>query len=157
MFPLSCSRILVYASCSPEVFILALVYIDRLVARRGLLLTSLTVHRVLITAVVVAAKFHDDRHFKNAFYASIGGLALEEFNALERDFLFSINFDLFATPEVFSAYQRHFGECSTSSAATPRSLPRLSHAACLTVVSSAQLTRPASPPNTPTRRCPVSC
>ena len=34
-----------YASCSPECFVLALVYIDRLIQRNALLLTSLNVHR----------------------------------------------------------------------------------------------------------------
>jgi hypothetical protein len=52
--PADCSRILKYASCSPECFVLALVYIDRLIQRNALLLTSLNVHRIIITAVSAA-------------------------------------------------------------------------------------------------------
>ena len=33
------------------------------------LLTSLSVHRVLVTAVLVAAKWLDDSYFNNAYYA----------------------------------------------------------------------------------------
>ena len=50
-------RIFRYASCSGECFVLALVYIDRLIKRRDFVLTSLNVHRIIITAVMLAAKF----------------------------------------------------------------------------------------------------
>jgi len=68
-----CTRIHRYASCSPECFVLALVYIDRLIQRNNLLLTSLNVHRIIITAVMLAAKFFDDQYFNNAYYAKVRG------------------------------------------------------------------------------------
>jgi len=42
-------RIHKYASCSTECFILALIYIDRLIQENGFTLTPLNVHRVVIT------------------------------------------------------------------------------------------------------------
>ncbi len=42
-------RILKYAGCSPECFVLALVYIDRLIQRNGVSLCSLNIHRIIIT------------------------------------------------------------------------------------------------------------
>lgn len=53
-------RIFRYASCSPSCFVLAHLYIERFLEKPGLYLTSLNVHRLLITSVVVAAKFIDD-------------------------------------------------------------------------------------------------
>lgn len=54
-------RIFKYANCSPACFVVAYVYIDRLMQRQpDLPITSLNVHRLLITSVMTAAKFLDD-------------------------------------------------------------------------------------------------
>lgn len=97
-------RIHKYASCSKECFILALIYIDRLIARNDFLLTELNVHRVVITAVLLAAKFFDDAYYNNAYYAKVGGVLVEEMNNLECQFLFKIDFSLRVLPEVFEKY-----------------------------------------------------
>ena len=93
-----------YASCSKECFILALIYIDRLIQRNNFLLTELNVHRVVITAVLLAAKFFDDAYYNNAYYAKVGGVLVEEMNNLEAQFLFKIDFSLRVLPEVFDKY-----------------------------------------------------
>lgn len=54
-------RIYKYANCSPSCFIVAYVYLDRFAQRQpSLPINSLNVHRLLITSVMVAAKFMDD-------------------------------------------------------------------------------------------------
>jgi hypothetical protein len=69
---LVCSlSILKYAGCSPECFVLSLVYIDRLIQRNGVTLCSLNIHRVIITSLMLAAKFFDDQYYNNAFYAKV--------------------------------------------------------------------------------------
>lgn len=80
-----CSRIHKYASASPECFVLALVYIDRLIQRNSLLLTSLNVHRVIVTAVMLAAKFFDDQYFNTAYYAKVGGVPTVEVRCMRGD------------------------------------------------------------------------
>lgn len=97
-------RIHKYASCSTECFILALIYIDRLIQRNSFILSELNVHRVVITAVLLAAKFFDDAYYNNAYYAKVGGVHVSEMNSLEVDFLFRINFSLHVSPEVFHKY-----------------------------------------------------
>ncbi|KAJ6811299.1 cyclin-P3-1-like isoform X2 [Iris pallida] len=62
-------RIYKYSKCSPSCFILAHIYIDRFLQQPDFLLTSFNVHRLLVTSVVIAAKFIDDGFFKNAYYA----------------------------------------------------------------------------------------
>ena len=99
------SRIHKYASCSTECFILALIYIDRLIQRSNFLLTELNVHRAVITAVLLAAKFFDDAYYNNAYYAKVGGVLVSEMNGLEVDFLFRINFSLHVTPDIFEKYR----------------------------------------------------
>lgn len=98
-------RIHKYASCSTECFILALIYIDRLIQRNNFILSDLNVHRVCITAILLAAKFFDDAYYNNAYYAKVGGVLVSEMNSLEVEFLFRINFSLHVSPEVFHKYQ----------------------------------------------------
>lgn len=98
-------RIHKYASCSTESFVLALIFIDRLIQRNNFLLTHLNVHRVVISAVLVAAKFFDDAYYNNAYYAKVGGVLVSELNSLEVEFLFRINFALHVGPELYRKYQ----------------------------------------------------
>ncbi len=66
-------------------------------------------HRLLITAVLVAAKFLDDSYFNNAYYAKVGGISLEEMNALEVDFLLRLDFRLHVQPEAFDLVCERLG------------------------------------------------
>ncbi len=93
--------------CSAECFILALVYIDRIIQRNGFMINSLNIHRIIITSVMLAAKFFDDQYFNNAFYAKVGGVPRQEMNSLELEFLFLVNFTLHVTPDV---YQKYYNE-----------------------------------------------
>ncbi len=93
-----------YSGCSPEVFVLALVYIDRLISTNGLALTSLNVHRIVITAVMLAAKYFDDQYYNNAYYARVGGVPCNEVNTLELEMLFCCSFSLHVSTELFEKY-----------------------------------------------------
>ncbi|KAK3158609.1 hypothetical protein QOZ80_2AG0139370 [Eleusine coracana subsp. coracana] len=102
------ARIARFAGCSPACYVVAYVYLDRLLRRRGrrlaLAVDSYSVHRLLITAVLAAVKFMDDICYNNAYFAKVGGISLVEMNYLEVDFLFGIGFDLNVTPETFGDY-----------------------------------------------------
>ncbi|KAK7374429.1 hypothetical protein VNO80_07859 [Phaseolus coccineus] len=101
-------RIFKYANCSPSCFIVAYVYLDRFTQRQpSLPINSFNVHRLLITSVMVAAKFMDDLYFNNAYYAKVGGITTIEMNFLEVDFLFGLGFHLNVTPGTFQAYCAH--------------------------------------------------
>ncbi|ESW11670.1 hypothetical protein PHAVU_008G049600 [Phaseolus vulgaris] len=101
-------RIFKYANCSPSCFIVAYVYLDRFTQRQpSLPINSFNVHRLLITSVMVAAKFMDDLYYNNAYYAKVGGITTIEMNFLEVDFLFGLGFHLNVTPGTFQAYCAH--------------------------------------------------
>lgn len=98
-------RIFKYANCSPSCFVVAYVYLERFAQRQPTLpLNSLNVHRLLITSVMVAAKFLDDIYYNNAYYAKVGGISTMEMNFLEVDFLFGLGFNLNVTPSAFQTY-----------------------------------------------------
>jgi hypothetical protein len=76
-----------------------------LIQRNNFLLTELNVHRVVITAILLAAKFFDDAYYNNAYYAKVGGVLVSEMNGLEVDYLFRINFSLHVQCEEFEKYK----------------------------------------------------
>ncbi|MQL68524.1 hypothetical protein Taro_000830 [Colocasia esculenta] len=98
-------RIFTYANCSPSCYVVAYIYLDRFSQRQPLVtLNSLTVHRLLVTSIMVAAKFMDDVCYNNAYFAKVGGISTLEINFLERDFLFGLGFRLNVTPAAFQSY-----------------------------------------------------
>ncbi|KAH7430383.1 hypothetical protein KP509_09G096500 [Ceratopteris richardii] len=101
-------RIFIYANCSPSCFVVAYAYLDRIVhQQRGIPITSLNVHRLLITSVMIAAKFLDDSYYNNAYYGKVGGVSTQEMNRLELEFLFRLGFRLHITLDVFDSYCSH--------------------------------------------------
>lgn len=97
-------RIAKYARCSGECFVLALIYIDRLIQKSNCVITSLSVHRILMTSVLLAIKFYDDHYYTNSYYAKIGGMPTKEINLLEVEFLRLVNFTLYVEPHEYQEY-----------------------------------------------------
>eukprot|EP00465_Bigelowiella_longifila_P001814 CAMPEP_0185253778 /NCGR_PEP_ID=MMETSP1359-20130426/2380_1 /TAXON_ID=552665 /ORGANISM="Bigelowiella longifila, Strain CCMP242" /LENGTH=336 /DNA_ID=CAMNT_0027836199 /DNA_START=46 /DNA_END=1056 /DNA_ORIENTATION=- len=123
------SRIAKYSQCNSQSFILALIYIDRLIQRNpSFLITSLNAHRLFVTAIVVAAKFSSDFFFKNSFYAKVGGISTPELNELELEFLFRIHFVLFVKEETFKQYHAHLMMYANNTSTKPGLQLRISPA-----------------------------
>ncbi|MFS7906509.1 putative cyclin PHO80, Cyclin-like superfamily [Helianthus anomalus] len=98
-------RIFKYANCSPSCYVVAYVYLDRFTQQQpAILINSLNVHRLLITSVMIAAKFMDDIYYNNAYYAKVGGISITEINFLEVDFLFGLGFQLNVNRTTFNTY-----------------------------------------------------
>ncbi|KAG6542955.1 hypothetical protein Mapa_015647 [Marchantia paleacea] len=118
-------RIFKYTNCSPSCFVVGYVYIDRLIHRQpDLPVTSLNVHRLLVTSVMVATKMLDDVHFNNSFFARVGGVSVVELNRLELELLFRLDFRLLVTMNVFESYCSHLEkEALRDETRIDRSLP----------------------------------
>lgn len=97
-------RIFKYSGCSPSCFVVAHIYVDRFIQHTEVKLTSLNVHRLLITSIMLAAKFIDDAFFNNAYYAKVGGVSTSELNRLETSFLLGIDFRLQVSVDTFARY-----------------------------------------------------
>mmetsp|Transcript_34416 Transcript_34416/g.86437 ORF Transcript_34416/g.86437 Transcript_34416/m.86437 type:complete len:655 (-) Transcript_34416:69-2033(-) len=88
------SRLVRFSAATTETLAVALVYVERLCVRGVIVLTELNVHRLLITAATISAKFLNDSYYQNSYYARVGGLSCNELNRLELEFLFMIDFRL---------------------------------------------------------------
>eukprot|EP01010_Urceolus_cornutus_P005073 NODE_857_length_1275_cov_252.349103_g652_i0.p1 GENE.NODE_857_length_1275_cov_252.349103_g652_i0~~NODE_857_length_1275_cov_252.349103_g652_i0.p1 ORF type:complete len:198 (+),score=19.24 NODE_857_length_1275_cov_252.349103_g652_i0:154-747(+) len=137
-------RIVRYAYCSPECFIFALIYLDRLITtNQDCFITPYNVHRLLITSVLAAAKSRDDIYYSNAYYSAIGGIPNSEINKLEVTFLVLIKFNLFISPEVFQQYKSYLVQ-RTVAAEGPSSQPAQSHSESVDMDDDEMTASPAS-------------
>ncbi|KAF4689402.1 mitochondrial peripheral inner membrane protein, partial [Perkinsus olseni] len=68
--------------------------------------SALNVHRLVLTALTVAAKFHDDIYYSNAFYARVGGVSVAELNTLELTLLKMMDWQCFVPTEEYQMYER---------------------------------------------------
>lgn len=92
------------SNCSNSCFVFALIYLDRIIESRNVTVTSLNIHRLLITCILLATKFLDDMFYDNAFYAKLGGITCVELNSLEIEMLKLINFSLNVDTNVYNHY-----------------------------------------------------
>lgn len=97
-----------YAHVSPQVYVVAYAYLDRLrTGDAAVRVVPTNAQRLLTAAILVASKFVEDRNYKNSYFAAVGGLGAAELGSLELDFLFLMRFRLNVSVSVFRSYCRH--------------------------------------------------
>lgn len=96
-------RLVIHANCASSAFIVALVLLDRFTVKQPQLrLSQLNVHRLLITALMVAAKMTDDRAARPRFFARVGGMpSVQEIVHLEESFLSLVRYEVFVSPQEY--------------------------------------------------------
>eukprot|EP00478_Filoreta_tenera_P000867 GABV01000873.1.p1 GENE.GABV01000873.1~~GABV01000873.1.p1 ORF type:complete len:228 (-),score=47.37 GABV01000873.1:305-988(-) len=100
-------RISLFGGASDECFILGLIYIDRLIQAHRLTVSFVNIHRLVVTSIMIAAKFFDDFFFNNQHWAQVAGVACTELNALEIELLFLLGCDLQVSPDEFFMYRKN--------------------------------------------------
>jgi len=82
-------------------------YVDRLCSLYpAFTISSLTVHRFLITAATVAAKGLSDSFWTNSLYARVGGVSVKELALLELEFLRRLEWRIVPKPETLVDYYK---------------------------------------------------
>jgi hypothetical protein len=106
-------RLTTHATLSPPILLSMVYYIDRLCALYpAFTISSLTVHRFLITSATVASKGLSDSFWTNNTYARVGGVSLKELALLELEFLWRVEWRIVPKPEVLVDYYRSLVERS---------------------------------------------
>ncbi|KAL9596870.1 MAG: hypothetical protein Q9219_005496 [cf. Caloplaca sp. 3 TL-2023] len=106
-------RLTTHATLSPPILLSMVYYIDRLCALYpAFTISSLTVHRFLITSATVASKGLSDSFWTNTLYARVGGVSLKELALLELEFLWRVEWRIVPKPEVLVDYYRSLVERS---------------------------------------------
>lgn len=97
-------RMLKYTKCSPCNFVIGVIYLQRLKegsSGGALRLTPFNIQRLLLTAVMLASKTHDDYFVSNKQWALVGDLHLSELNVLEIEMLYDLKFSMTVTREEY--------------------------------------------------------
>lgn len=100
-------RLTTHATLSPPILLSMVFYIDKLCALYpAFTISSLTVHRFLITAATVASKGLSDSFWTNRAYARVGGVSFRELAYLELEFLVRVDWKIVPQPEVLVDYYK---------------------------------------------------
>jgi hypothetical protein len=86
--------------------LMAVEYIDRLEVP----ISSRSIHRLMMCAVLVAVKFTEDFAISNRFWAKVGGIDLEEMNRMEFAFCKLLNWKFSISREDFESQRDRFAE-----------------------------------------------
>ncbi|KAI9376646.1 cyclin-domain-containing protein [Aspergillus egyptiacus] len=104
-------RLTTHATLSPPILLSMVYYIDRLCALYpAFTVSSLTIHRFLITSATVASKGLSDSFWTNKTYARVGGISMTELALLELEFLFRVEWRIVPQPEVLDDYYQSLAE-----------------------------------------------
>eukprot|EP00186_Timspurckia_oligopyrenoides_P000140 CAMPEP_0182446048 /NCGR_PEP_ID=MMETSP1172-20130603/3948_1 /TAXON_ID=708627 /ORGANISM="Timspurckia oligopyrenoides, Strain CCMP3278" /LENGTH=277 /DNA_ID=CAMNT_0024641913 /DNA_START=310 /DNA_END=1143 /DNA_ORIENTATION=+ len=96
-----------YSFCSRSCHILALYFVDRLSKRSSCFrITALNVHRLYITAFLLAVKSSEDVLYDNLHFSKVGGIYLRELNLMELKMLQELNYELFVSPDSYREFER---------------------------------------------------
>eukprot|EP01062_Namystynia_karyoxenos_P060636 TRINITY_DN522_c0_g2_i4.p2 TRINITY_DN522_c0_g2~~TRINITY_DN522_c0_g2_i4.p2 ORF type:complete len:257 (+),score=50.91 TRINITY_DN522_c0_g2_i4:158-928(+) len=112
-------RLCKHVYCSPQVWLCTLANADRMLSRAGLIFTPLNVHRVLLAAFTVTAKYRDDVSYGNKWYAAVAGIPTAELNVLEAVCLETLGWNAHVSPQDYSYYERMLSNEWPESASEP--------------------------------------
>jgi metal-sulfur cluster biosynthetic enzyme len=76
-------RLVRYLGCSDHGVMMGMILTAKYCVANALLPSRLTMHRLLLTTTLIAVKCHHDIFSSNQSFAKIGGIMVEELNALE--------------------------------------------------------------------------
>jgi len=104
-------RVMRYLPATKELYIMALIFLDRVFAfNSDICFTLFNAHRLFVSAVLIASKFMDDLFYTNVFVSKVAGVSPEELNRLEIEFLAAIRFSLYVKPDLFQYYSDFFNQ-----------------------------------------------
>lgn len=100
------TRLVRYLNATTPELAVMFIYLSRYQsANPNNLITELNIHRLLITALRLAQKFHTDNVYPNIYAAKVGGIPLQEMNNLEIQFLTAIDYDLYVSSEEYNQWK----------------------------------------------------
>ena len=97
-------RLSKHAKVNESTIILILIYIDRLCHMNQFILTYYNIHKLILSAFILAIKYNEEIYYSMIYYSKIGGVSVTELNNLEFEFFILIRFKLFVQTSLFEKY-----------------------------------------------------
>jgi hypothetical protein len=87
-----------YTKFSQECLVLAIIYVDRYnMGQSEFCLNTLNVHKMILTSVLLAAKFQDDFYYDNKAFEFAGGVNAKHLHQLELELFAKLDYNLFVS------------------------------------------------------------
>jgi len=99
-------RIQKYSKVEDNTLILALIYIDR-ICYNNFIINYYNIHKIILVSVVFAIKCNEDNYYTNSYYSKIGGIKVNEFNKLEKEFASILDFQFYVKKSLFDKYYKY--------------------------------------------------
>ena len=87
-------RIKKYSNIEDYTLIYAFIYIIKFIKKNYYIILLNNIYRILLASCTISIKFLEDSNYKNSYISKIGGLNLDDMNAIEYNFYIGINFNL---------------------------------------------------------------
>jgi hypothetical protein len=68
---------------------------------------KINLFRIFFASILLSLKFNEDDFYDNLFYSKVGGISLQELNALEYEFIKLIRYNLFVDRDLYDKYRCH--------------------------------------------------
>lgn len=97
--------VVISSKMEKEIPLMALIYIERLLTKCGILVNHWNWRRILLTTLIVASKIWDDDSLENVHFPKVmQDITIREVNGLEKIFLEFISFDLCIKGSDYAKY-----------------------------------------------------
>ena len=87
-------RLVKYSKIDKSTLIITYIYIKRFILKEDYLISFNNIFRLIISCLILAIKFNENKTYKNSYYAKIGGLDVNDLNNLEYNIFSRLNFQL---------------------------------------------------------------
>lgn len=112
------------AKMESEIPVIALIYIEKLMKKAGILINENNWSRITMITLCVASKIWDDDSLENEHFAKVlSGVTLKEISILEKVFLGLIDYEVMVTNQQFAKYSfilSSFINCDFSNISSPQ-------------------------------------
>ena len=95
------SRLHKYLNFGINTLVLAFLYIERFCEKTSVIINMENIHRLILVAIMISIKYKEDLHYRNKFFAKVGGISIESLNFIESSFLTKLNFCLYVKEQNF--------------------------------------------------------
>jgi hypothetical protein len=100
-----CKKIMICSKMEKEIPVIALLYIEKLMLKTGLLMNALNWRRFTFIALVIGSKIWDDESFENIHFTKVfPDISLKEINELERVYLELLDYKLHISGSEYAKY-----------------------------------------------------
>eukprot|EP00826_Nyctotherus_ovalis_P017049 TRINITY_DN14984_c0_g1_i16.p2 TRINITY_DN14984_c0_g1~~TRINITY_DN14984_c0_g1_i16.p2 ORF type:complete len:273 (+),score=92.75 TRINITY_DN14984_c0_g1_i16:2019-2837(+) len=100
-----CKKIMICSKMEHEIPIIALLYIEKLMLKTGLLMNQVNWRRFTFIALVIASKIWDDESFENIHFTKVfPDISLKEINELERIYLELLEYHMHICGSEYAKY-----------------------------------------------------